>query len=311
MIYTVTLNPAVDKIIFLDEFIRAKTGRIKKTVETLGGKGTHVSINLKLLGVENTALGVTLGENGKKITKMMEEWGVSVKFLHYDIPGLESRTNYEIIEELGSHCTMLSERGPMLAGSITDDLLEQIKQLLQPEDILMLTGDASNVQDTAIYTKLTGEAKILGAKVVLDASGPYLVEGLKSKPYLIKPNFEELCFIAGRELKTERDVVDALESIEGVPVIAMTWSGNGSVVKFEDKIYRVYPVEARAVNEAGCGDAFLSAIIAGLKKGQELEEILKWATSVAGACVESEITTGFDLARARQLKEQAKTVRLK
>jgi 1-phosphofructokinase family hexose kinase len=311
MIYTVTLNPAVDKIIFLDEFIRAKTGRIKKTVETLGGKGTHVSINLKLLGVENTALGVTLGENGKKITKMMEEWGVSVKFLHYDIPGLESRTNYEIIEELGGHCTMLSERGPMLAGSITDDLLEQIKQLLQPEDILMLTGDASNVQDTAIYTKLTGEAKILGAKVVLDASGPYLVEGLKSKPYLIKPNFEELCFIAGRELKTERDVVDALESIEGVPVIAMTWSGNGSVVKFEDKIYRVYPVEARAVNEAGCGDAFLSAIIAGLEKGQELEEILKWATSVAGACVESEITTGFDLARARQLKEQAKTVRLK
>jgi 1-phosphofructokinase family hexose kinase len=311
MIYTVTLNPAVDKIIFLDEFIRAKTGRIKKTVETLGGKGTHVSINLKLLGVENTALGVTLGENGKKITKMMEEWGVSVKFLHYDIPGLESRTNYEIIEELGNHCTMLSERGPMLAGSITDDLLEQIKQLLQPEDILMLTGDASNVQDTAIYTKLTGEAKILGAKVVLDASGPYLVEGLKSKPYLIKPNFEELCFIAGRELKTERDVVDALESIEGVPVIAMTWSGNGSVVKFEDKIYRVYPVEARAVNEAGCGDAFLSAIIAGLEKGQELEEILKWATSVAGACVESEITTGFDLARARQLKEQAKTVRLK
>lgn len=311
MIYTVTLNPAVDKIIFLDEFIRAKTGRIKKTVETLGGKGTHVSINLKLLGIENTALGVTLGENGKKITKMMEEWGVNVKFLHYDIPGLESRTNYEIIETLGSHCTMLSERGPVLSRSITDDLLAQIRLLLQPEDILMLTGDASNVQDTAIYTELTEEAKNLGAKVVLDASGPYLVQGLKSRPYLIKPNFEELCFIAGRELKTERDVVGALESIEGIPVIAMTWSGNGSVVKFQDKIYRVYPVNARAVNEAGCGDAFLSAIIAGLENGDEIEETLKWATSVAGACVESEITTGFDLARAKQLKEQAKVARLK
>lgn len=311
MIYTVTLNPAVDKIIFLDEFIRAKTGRIKKTLETLGGKGTHVSIDLKLLGVDNTALGITLGENGKKITTMMEDWGVSVRFLHYDTPGLESRTNYEIIEVLGSHCTMLSERGPMLSLSITNDLIAQIKEFLQPEDILVLTGDASNVQDTAIYTKLTEEAKKLGARVILDASGPYLLEGLKSKPYLIKPNFEELCFIAGRELKTERDVVEALESIEDIPVIAMTWSGKGSVVKFQEKIYRVYPVEVHAVNEAGCGDAFLSAILAGLENDGEIEETLKWATSVAGACVESEITTGFDLARAKQLKDQAKVIRLK
>jgi 1-phosphofructokinase family hexose kinase len=311
MIYTVTLNPAVDKIIFLDEFIRAKTGRIQKTLETLGGKGTHVSIDLKLLGIDNTALGITLGENGKKITKMMEEWGVNVRFLHYELPGLESRTNYEIIETLGSHCTMLSERGPMLSGKITNDLIEQIKELLNPDDILMLMGDASNVQDTAIYTELTHEAQRLGAKVVLDASGPYLVEGLKSKPYLIKPNFEELCFVAGRELKTERDVVEALESIEDIPVIAMTWSGNGAVVRFQDKVYRVYPVAVRAVNEAGCGDAFLSAIIAGLEKGEEIEETLKWATSIAGACVESEITTGFDLARAKQLKETAKVVRLK
>lgn len=311
MIYTVTLNPAVDKIIFLDEFVRAKTGRIKKTLETLGGKGTHESIDLKLLGIDNTALGVTLGENGKKITKMMEEWGVKVQFLHYELPGLESRTNYEIIEKLGSHCTMLSERGPMLSSIITDDLLAQIKELLQPEDFLMLMGDASNVQDTAIYTELTEEAKRLGAKVVLDASGPYLVEGLKSKPYLIKPNFEELCFIAGRELKTERDVVEALESIEGIPVIAMTWSGKGAVARFGEEIYRVYPVEVHAVNEAGCGDAFLSAIIAGIVRDDKIEETLKWAASVAGACVESEITTGFDLARAKQLKETAKVVRLK
>jgi len=311
MIYTVTLNPAVDKIIFLDEFIKEKTARIKKTLETLGGKGTHLSIDLKLMDVDNTALGITIGENGKKITQMMESWGVGVRFLHYELQGLESRTNYEIVELNGNVCTMMSERGPMLSSSITDDLIAQIKGLLRADDILVLMGDASNVQDTAIYTELAQVAKQCGAKVILDASGTYLVEGIKSKPYMIKPNFEELCFIAGRELKDEADVVSALESITEIPIVAMTWSGNGAVVKFGSDIYRVYPVKVRPMNEAGCGDAFLAAIIAGQEKGWGREETLKWATSVSGSAVESEITTGFDNDRAMELKLTAKVIKLK
>jgi 1-phosphofructokinase family hexose kinase len=311
MIYTLTLNPAIDKIIFMEEFIPEKTARISKTLETLGGKGTHLSIDLKLMDVDNTALGITIGPNGKKITKLMEDWGVGVRFLHYELPGLESRTNYEIVEHKGSRCTMLSERGPMLSKNITNDLIEQINTLLQPGDILVLMGDASNVQDTAIYTELAQIAGKRGAKVILDASGPYLMEGIKSKPYMIKPNFEELCFIAGRELKDESDVVSALESIKDIPVIAMTWSSNGAVVKFNNEIYRVYPSKVNPVNEAGCGDAFLAAIIAGQQKGWDKLDTLKWATSVSGAAVESEITTGFDNARANELKGTAKVVRLK
>ncbi len=311
MIYTLTLNPAIDKIIFLDQFIPEKTARINKALETLGGKGTHLSIDLKLMDVENTALGVTIGETGKKITQMMLDWGVGVRFLHYDLPGLKSRTNYEIVEQKGSRCTMLSERGPMLSKDITDDLIAQIKELLKKGDILVLMGDASNVQDTAIYTELAQIAGQCGANVILDASGPYLAEGIKSRPYLIKPNFEELCFIAGRELKDEADVVAALESIKEIPVIAMTWSSKGAIVKFKDEIYRVYPSRVNPVNEAGCGDAFLAAIIAGLHKGWDKIETLKWATSVSGAAVESEITTGFDTDRANELKQTAQVARLK
>lgn len=311
MIYTLTLNPAIDKILFVEEFIPEKTARISKTLETLGGKGTHLSINLKLMDVENTALGVCVGPTGEKITQMMQDWGVGVRFLQYYIPGLESRTNYEIVEHKGSRCTMMSERGPMLSRDITDDLIAQMKELLGPGDILVLMGDASNVQDTAIYTELAGIAGERGAKVILDASGPYLAEGVKSKPYLIKPNFEELSYLAGRELKDEADIVSALESISEIPVIAMTWSSKGAVVKFGDEIYRTYPAKVDPVNEAGCGDAFLAAVIAGLQKDWNKIETLKWATAVSGAAVESEITTGFDTARANELKETVKVVRLK
>jgi fructose-1-phosphate kinase PfkB-like protein len=130
---------------------------------------------------------------------------------------------------------------------------------------------------------------------------------------MIKPNFEELCFLAGRELKDETDIVSALEDLggSGIEVVAMTWSSKGAVVRSGGGIWRVYPAEVRAVNEAGCGDAFLSAIVAGLVRGDGLERTVKWAASVAGAAAESEITAGFDMERAAELMKTARAVRLK
>jgi 1-phosphofructokinase family hexose kinase len=307
MIFTVTLNPAVDKILFLDEFRSSWTNRLTQTLETIGGKGTHVSINLKLQDVQSIALGITLGENGKKIQKMLKAWGVDVKFLHYDLPGMESRTNYEIVENSGNICTMLTERGPILPVSITDDLLNQIKGLIKAGDMLVLTGDASNVEDTAIYSKLTLLAKELGGKVFLDASGHYLKEGLNSSPFLIKPNFEELCFIAGRELKTIDEIVAAIQDLDGfnIPMIAMTWGGNGAIIKNGHDFYRVDPINVQTVNQVGCGDAFLSAIVAGIEKNMNIKETLITASAVATAVAESEITAGFDPIRAAELKSMA------
>ncbi|PKM70802.1 MAG: 1-phosphofructokinase, partial [Firmicutes bacterium HGW-Firmicutes-18] len=89
MIYTLTLNPAIDKVLFLAELQPSKTNRLSRTIETIGGKGTHVSIGLKLLGVPSVALGVTLGENGKKIQRMLANWGVETRFLHYDLEQME------------------------------------------------------------------------------------------------------------------------------------------------------------------------------------------------------------------------------
>ena len=312
MIYTVTLNPAIDKILFLEELHRSRTNRLTKTLETIGGKGTHVSIDLKLLGVQSSALGISLGENGRRLGKMLEGWGVEVLFLQYDKPGMEARTNYQIVENSGHVCTMLTERGPLLPARLTDELLSQMQGLVKPGDMLVLAGDANNVEDAAIYSKLTRAAKELGAKVFLDASGKYLREGLKSGPFLIKPNLEELCFLAGRELKTEAEIVAAMQSLDGsgMPMIVMTWGGKGAIVKHEQDFYRVEPVMVQAVNEGGCGDAFLAAMIAGLAQDMDIREICRRAAAVAGAAAESEITAGFDPLRAEELKTQAVVVKI-
>jgi 1-phosphofructokinase family hexose kinase len=306
LIYTVTLNPAVDRILFLDEFRKSRTNRLTRSLETIGGKGTHVSINLKLQGVTSIALGIALGENGRKILGLLQGWGVEEKFLDYDLPGMESRMNYQIVEESDRISTMLTERGPLLPVDITDALLKQIRGLIKAGDMLVLTGDASNVEDTAIYSKLTGVAVELGGRVFLDASGEYLREALKSGPYLIKPNLEEICHLSGKDLKTDGEIVAALRELDefNIPMIAMTWGGNGAIVKHERDYYRVYPLKVETVNEGGCGDAFLSAIIAGIEKKWDIEQTLRLAASVAAATSESEATVGFDPSRAAQLMQQ-------
>lgn len=303
MIFTVTLNPAIDIVLFLESLQRSKTNRLHRTVETIGGKGTHVSINLHLLGVKNTALGIALGENGKKIIEILRSMGVEEQFLEYQIEGMESRTNYELVESNGPICTMLTEKGPILPKIITNDLSNQIEALVKKGDSLVLTGDASNVEDSAIYSHLTLLAMEKGARVFLDASGNYLNEGLESCPFLIKPNLEELSFITGKEIETIDDIITAIQELDrfNIPVIAMTWSKKGAIVKYEGEYFRVHPIEVNAINEAGCGDAFLSAIVAGFEVGDNIINTLKSAGAVAAAAAESELTVGFESERAKEL----------
>lgn len=307
MIYTLTLNPAIDKVLFLAELQTSKTNRLGRSIETIGGKGTHVSIALKLLGVSSVALGVTLGDTGKKIQRMLANWGVENRFLHYDLEQMESRTNYEIVESNTRVCTMLTEQGPMLPTLITNDLIAQISQLLAPGDALVLTGDASNVEDKAIYTKLGEVAKKKGALIYLDASGAYLKEALPSSPFLIKPNLEELSYLAVRDFQSEVEIIQAMQNLDsfGIQIIAMTWSGKGAIVKNGADYYRVNPIKVDAINEGGCGDAFLAALIAGLDQQLSFVDILRNASAVAAATAESEITAGFNLNRADSLRNQA------
>jgi 1-phosphofructokinase family hexose kinase len=212
-----------------------------------------------------------------------------------------------LVEEKQRRCTMLADRGPVLPERMTDALVQQMRALLKSGDILALTGDARNVEDTKVYTRFSAEAHAAGAAVALDASGPYLAEGLKSKPFLIKPNFEELCFLAGRELSGEEEIIAALKELRstGIAMIAMTWGSRGAFFAGNGHIYRVDPIAVDIVNEAGCGDAYLAAILSGYTQGLQTEDMLAMAAAVSAATAESEFTVGFDRQRMDELRKQA------
>lgn len=305
MIHTLTLNPAIDRILYLKRFDKNVTNRIKSTLDTIGGKGTHVSINLKLLGQDNNAFGICHGASGKKVIEMLESYGINVCFNHYSDCEHETRTNYLIIEE-STDCTIAAESGVQLSEKELSELLSVMDEKIQPGDYLIFSGDASNSPDPSIYNKIMKHFREKNLKFFLDTSGKSLKECIQESPYMIKPNLDELSTLAGYQIpEDEASIIDAIDalSVYHVPIIAVSLGGDGSIVKTPDGYYRVHPPIVNVCNTIGCGDCFLSGFVYGLYQGFDTEETLKIATAVSAATAESTISVGYDLDRAKELKD--------
>lgn len=309
MVHTLTLNPAIDVLLFLDEFKKNVTNRLTSSDKSIGGKGTHVSINLASLGMTNTAFGFAHGESGKQIIDMLEKYPICVEFLYKEENN--SRTNYLLIEDNGD-CCCLSSPGVPLSHEDIDHLIETLRDKIHDGDTLVLSGDASNCPDASTYNYILDKLQDKKLKIYLDASGTTLKECLLASPFLIKPNQDELSQICGRELTTESEIIDAIRSLEPyqIPIIAVSLGGDGSIVKTPDGLYRVYPPAISVQNTIGCGDCFLSGIIYGLEKGYDITETLRLATAISAATAESHYSVGFDLERAKELKENVKIINL-
>lgn len=311
MIHTLTLNPAIDKILYLSKFEKNITNRIKSHINTIGGKGTHVSINLKLLGNDSSAFGISHGKTGLQIIKMLEDYGINVHFNQYDAQ--ESRTNYLIIEDT-TDCTIIAETGVKLSQKELDNMVKTMEQYMKPGDYLVFSGDASNSPDPSIYKRIQQQFKDLQLKFFLDTSGISLKECITEAPYMIKPNLDELSTLCGYNIpEDDASIIDAIDSLASyrVAIVAVSLGGNGSIVKTPNGYYRVYPPQVNVTNTIGCGDCYLAGFVHGLSKGYNIEETIRIATAVSAATAESTISVGYDYERAMELKNQVTIKKLK
>ena len=310
---TVTLNPAIDIILFIDEFKRDVTARIREKTECLGGKGAHISVNLSLLGEPNQAFGILFGETGRRIESLVSEAGVIPRFVHGEGgPGKDSRTNYVIMEQSGS-ATIISEHGVDLTDSEIESVLDALRAHTGEGDILVFSGDVSNVKDPYIYSHFIEATRPLNVRAFVDASGPALKRALESAPFLIKPNRDELAEVTGIDIKSEPDALRAIRALEryGIENIALSLGAEGSIVRFGDgQTLRAIPPEVPVRNQAGCGDAFLAGLALGFSRGWEAERMLRLATAVSAATAASPLTVGFDKEYADLLLEQVQITAL-
>lgn len=303
MICTLTINPAIDRLLYINSCKKNNTNRIKDVKDVLGGKGTHVSVNLDLLGCENRAYGISFGDTGKEILKLLDCKDIDTKFLHYKDGN--SRTNYAVIEENGC-CTLFSEKGKLITKEKCEALISKLVDEIKEDDILIMSGDASNTEIPLIYCEIMDRLKAKHVKIFLDTSSSNLREGLKRKPFLIKPNEDELSQIVGTDVSgKEKEIIQGMKEAAkiGIECVTVTCGGAGSYAYYKGKFYHVHPLKVEVANTIGCGDAFLSGMAYGFANKMDFSETLRIASAISSATAESNITVGFDVERAMDLRK--------
>lgn len=187
-ILTITLNPCVDRTIYFEHFQVGGTNVVKKVIEEAAGKGINVAIGLQHLQVPVKAMGFAYKEDKDKLYEKLAAEQIPYSFVEVDG---RLRVNQKLFDESKSEMTECNEKGMPVSKEDVDKLLQILKEELRTASILVLSGSVPPGVDKDIYAVMTYMANEARVKVILDTSGELLLEGVKAKPYLIKPNREE------------------------------------------------------------------------------------------------------------------------
>ena len=285
MIYTITFNPALDYITQVENF---KIGEINRTkTETIlpGGKGLNVSIVLKNLEIENTALGFVAGFTGEELIRKMESQGVKTDFVKVE-KGI-TRINLKIssMSENQVKETALNGMGPQITKNDMDILFEKI-QKMSTKDIVILSGSIPKNMDKDIYEKICKELKEKGITFIVDSTQELLMNVLKYNPFLIKPNKEELEETLNCKISTKEDIVNAAKTLQkmGAQNVLVSLGNDGALLltKEDDTYYSKAP-RGQVVNTVGSGDSMVAGFLAGYYQTQDYEYALKVGVAAGSA----------------------------
>lgn len=290
MIITVTLNPAIDKTIYVQGFRIGKLNRADKAVVTSGGKGINVSQVLKKQGMDSVAVGIFGGTTGTAIVNQLGIHGIITEAVY---TAGDTRTNTKIIS--GGELTEINEPGPIVNESCRERLYEVINKYAQPGNVFVFAGSVPKSMESDIYYKLITEVKKSGATVILDADGDAFKEGMKAVPYAIKPNLSELFSYIDRDFggtipeDYKSYVVSYTEEIiaMGVKQVVVSLGEDGAY--FSDGINNMFLSSEVADEEiksaAGAGDSMVAAMAYALEKGLDFEVMAEMSMKMAAeAC---------------------------
>lgn len=284
MIYTVTLNPALDKTVLIDNFSVNDVNRIRSIRTDPGGKGINVSKVIQSLGGESTAIGILAGNTGRFIADKLHSMGICCSFSF--VPG-ETRTNMKIIDyELHTN-TDINEPGPFVEESQLDSMLAELLEKLKPDDIVILSGSIPSNLNKNIYGKWTVACQNSGAMVFLDADGDLLKKGIDAIPYLIKPNLKELTCFTGYPLTTIDAITEAGTNLQklGISWVVISLGSDGAIIVHDSNIYRAHGISVPVKSTVGAGDSMMAALALGIAQQMDDIKIIRLAIAVSAANV--------------------------
>ncbi|AFM40002.1 fructose-1-phosphate kinase [Desulfosporosinus acidiphilus SJ4] len=284
MIKTVTLNAAVDKTVEVQDFRLGAVNRISKLQLDAGGKGINVSKVIQALKGESIALGALAGRNGEFIQAELERRGIVHDFLF--VQG-ETRVNLKVVDPVNSTFTDINEPGIVISESELEQIEAKIFQGFTSETSLVLSGSVPSYVTPSIYRRWLERAKALGGKTFLDADGELLREGIKAKPFLVKPNLHELEKLVGQRLPNLEDVVKAARNIlhQGVEVLVVSLGAEGALFAYEDQVIQAEALSVDVKSTVGAGDSMVAALSLVPPGEDYLQRAARWAIATSAAQV--------------------------
>lgn len=300
MIYTVTLNPAIDYLINLDNLEIGRINRVEDEKVYAGGKGINVSNMLKQLGHENTALGFISGFTGDFIVNTLMEKGINNKFIR--LKNGFTRINVKV---KGKEETEINGKGP----AITNDELNELYKILEKlnsSDILVLAGSIPSTLDDKLYENIMNRIKDKNVKVVVDATKNLLLNVLKYKPFLIKPNNHELEEIFNVKLNNNEEIIKYAKKLKemGALNVLVSMGKDGALLLTENgEVYVSNVAKGIVKNSVGAGDSMVAGFIAGYLNTNSYSEGLKLGAASGGATAFS-----YDIATKEYIDEIKKQI---
>lgn len=299
MVYTVTFNPAIDYVVHTAEMKLGATNRSEKEEMYFGGKGINVSIVLRELGIGSKALGFTAGFTGEAIEKGLSDAGIDTDFVRLENGNSRINVKIKSAEE-----TELNGQGPDIDGKAIAALFEKLDGL-KDGDTLILAGSIPSSLPSDIYQRILERLSGKKIKTVVDATKDLLLNVLKYKPYLVKPNNHELGEMFGVTLKTDEEIETYARKLRdmGAVNVLISMAGDGAMLIDEyGKMHRCGVCRGTVKNSVGAGDSMVAGFIAG-SLGGDYEYALKLGTAAGGATAFSD-----GLAAREKINELLKTL---
>ncbi len=304
MIYTVTLNPAVDKTVEINDFSVGTVNRVSSIRLDAGGKGINVSKVIASLGGRSIAMGILGGATGSFVKDYLDSRGIENDFSY--ING-ETRTNLKVIDNNRGTNTDINEPGPFVGGKELDILQQKLLDNVGKNSIVVFSGSVPDNVDKTIYARWIESVKRKGGRAVLDADRELLKNGIKAGPYLVKPNIHELGqlfdTVIGEAEQAERYARRLVEDF-GIELAAVSLGEKGAlfVDKTRSLLARGLKVEVKST--VGAGDALVAALTYSLDAGAGFEEAARLATACSAANVTTSGTQAADRSVIDELQGQ-------
>ena len=280
MIGTITMNPCMDKTLTISDFTYGGMNRVTEKRADPSGKGVNISIALTQIGVPVRTLGLEYANGSEEFRDTLEQLGVCYESLV--VPGT-LRENNKVYDTKTKVTTELNQKGDFVSEEALKRFDKFLDSVLGELDILVITGSVPQGVEKDYYYKLIQRANERRVKCILDAEGDLMLEGLKAKPYLIKPNLYEFQMAFGLKTKEQKAILKICDQIiaQGVEIVCLSMGGDGAMIVNSREAYICKPTPIDVKSTAGAGDSLVAGMCIAMEEGRDLGTMLRYGVSVA------------------------------